>query len=76
MDIECITLFRVRLSWSRLLSPGNIDVVLHDSVRHSHGQVKDGIFVRLDRFSGVDDEYEGRVEHLVVVPALALGLAT
>ena len=52
-----------------------LDVVLHDPVRHSHCQVKDGIFVGFDRFSGVDDEYERRVEDLVAVPALTVALA-
>ena len=56
------------------LEPGDVDVVLHDSVRHPHGQVKDGVLVRLDRLGGVDDEDERRVEDLVAVPALAQAL--
>ena len=57
------------------LEPGDVDVVLQDSVRHPHGQVKDGVLVRLDGFRCVDDKDEGRVEDLVAVPALTVGLA-
>ena len=57
-----------------MLLPRNIDVILHDSVRHSHSQVEDAVFVRFDRFGGVDDEHQRRVEHLVAVLAQTVGL--